>query len=206
MHKTSCASNSGMEHTLPENFTLLLERHQRGEENLRDQLLTAIYTELRRMAASYMSNERAGHTLQPTAVVHEAWMRFAGNDAMAKNKSHFMALAAGVMKDVLIDHARKNLAAKRGGQKNMVTYNDSMGFADGGPGEVIELCDSIEKLRRLDERQARLVELKVFGGLSFEESAEALGISLATVKRDWLLARAWLFREFSNGIKGDNHE
>ncbi len=186
-----------MEPSLPKDFTLLLERHQKGEANLRDQLLTAIYAELRRLAAHYMSSERPGHTLQPTAVVHEAWMRFAANEAVAKNKSHFMALAAEVMKDVLIDHARKHLAAKRGGVKSMVTFNDSMGFASGGPGEVLELCDSIEKLRELDARQAQLVELRVFGGLNFEEAAEALGVSLATVKRDWLLARAWLYRELT---------
>lgn len=187
-----------MEPGLPENFTQLLERHQGGEKNLRDQLLTAIYSELRRLAARYMSRERSDHTLQPTAVVHEAWMRFASNDQMAKNKSHFMALAAEVMKDVLIDHARKRMADKRGGGVRAdVTFDDSIAMADSGPQEVIELCDSIDKLRKLDERQAKLVELKVFGGLSFEEAAEALGVSLATVKRDWLIARAWLYRELT---------
>lgn len=184
--------------TLPEEFTRLLERHQQGEAHLRDQLMGAIYTELRRLAAYYMSNERSGHTLQPTAVVHEAWMRFAVSETPAKNKAHFMALAAEVMKDVLIDHARKHQAAKRGGgQKSMVTFNDSMGFANGGPDQVLELCDCIEKLRQLDARQAQLVELRVFGGMSFEEAAEVIGISLATAKRDWLLARAWLYRELT---------
>lgn len=124
-------------------------------------------------------------------------MRFATNDAVAKNKSHFMALAAQVMKDVLIDHARKHRAAKRGGSKSMVTFDDSMGIASGGPDELLELCDSIEKLRELDARQAQLVELRVFGGLSFEEAAQAMDISLATAKRDWLLARAWLYRELT---------
>ncbi len=186
-----------MEPAPPESFTRLLERHQRGEENLRDQLLNTIYTELKRLAAHYMANERAGHTLQPTAVVHEAWMRIGAGVPTAKNKAHFMALAAGVMKEVLIDHARKHRAAKRGGAKPMVTFEDSMGFASGGPDELLELSDSLEKLRALDARQAQLVELKVFGGMGFEEAAEALGISLATAKRDWLLARAWLYREFT---------
>ncbi len=184
-----------MDSRLPENFTLLLERHQRGEENLRDQLLGVIYSELRKVAARYMSNEKSGHTLQPTAVVHEAWMRFATNDAIAKNKAHFLALAAQVMKDVLIDHARKRDAAKRGGSQSRLTFDDSMEAAQGGPDELIELCDCIEKLRHIDKRQAQLVELRIFGGLSFEEAAEALAISLATAKRDWLLARAWLYRE-----------
>lgn len=189
--------NRAMEPSLPQDFTLLLERHQKGEANLRDELLCAIYGELRRVAARYMSNERPGHTLQPTAVVHEAWMRFASGESVAKNKSHFMALAAEVMKDVLIDHARKRGAAKRGGgQKSQVTFDDSMGIA-AGPDELLELCDSIDKLRALDARQARLVELRVFGGLSFEESAEVLEVSLATAKRDWLLARAWLYRELT---------
>lgn len=178
-------------------FTQLLERHQRGEGQVRDQLLGAIYGELRKLAAHYMANERGGHTLQPTAVVHEAWMRFAENAGTAKNKAHFMALAAGVMREVLIDHARKFSAAKRGGHKQMVTYIDSLSFADGGPNELLELCDSLDKLRELDTRQAKLVELRVFGGLSFEEAAEVLEISLATVKRDWLLARAWLYRELT---------
>lgn len=186
-----------MDSSLPENFTLLLERHQKGEGNLRDQLLGMIYSELRKVAARYMSNERSGHTLQPTAVVHEAWMRFATNQEIAKNKAHFLALAAQVMKDVLIDHARKKGAAKRGGSKSMVTFDDSQAGACGGPEELVELCDSIEELRKLDPRQAQLVELKVFGGLSFEEAAEALEVSLATVKRDWLLARAWLYRELT---------
>lgn len=186
-----------METGLPKDFTQLLERYQNGEQNLRDQLLGATYGELKRLAAHYMSSERSGHTLQPTALVHEAWMRFSPNHSQAKNRAHFMALAAGVMKDVLIDHARKNLAAKRGGPKDMVTFDDSMGFASGGPDEIIELCDSIEKLRQLDERQAKLVELRVFGGLGFEEAAEVLGVSLATVKRDWLVARAWLYRELT---------
>jgi len=164
----------------------------------RDFTLNAIYNELRKVAARYMSNERPGHTLQPTAVVHEAWMRFAGNAETAKNKAHFMALAASVMKDVLIDHARKNKALKRGGPNSKVTFDDSMGaIVGGGPDELLELCDSIEKLRELDARQAQLVELKVFGGLSFEEAAEVMEISLATVKRDWLLARAWLYRELT---------
>lgn len=185
---------------LPNNFTQLLERHRSGEKDLRETILNAVYAELRRLAAHYMNNERSGHTLQPTAIVHEAWMRFATQETMAKNKAHFMALAAGIMKEVLIDHARKKLAAKRGrgaAQDLMVSHIESMGLADQGPEQVLQLCDTIEKLRKIDERHARLVELRVFGGLSFEEAADELAVSLATVKRDWLLARAWLIREMS---------
>jgi RNA polymerase sigma-70 factor (ECF subfamily) len=184
-----------MKPSLPQDFTQLLERHQSGEKNLREPILTAIYAELRRLAGHYMAAERPGHTLQPTAIVHETWMRFASQEAVAKNKAHFMALAAGVMKEVLIDHARKKLSAKRGGNDGVISFDDSMGIADSGPAELLELCDTIEKLRALDKRHAELVELRVFGGLSFEEAAQELGVSLATVKRDWLLARAWLIRE-----------
>ncbi len=160
--------------------------------------MDSIYDELRRLAAHYMSKERSDHTLQPTALVNEAWMRFSASAKSAENKAHFMALAANVMKDVLIDHARKHKAAKRGGgEMCFVTFEDSVDLPDRGPNELLELCDSIEKLRELDGRQARLVELRVFGGLSFEEAAEVLEISLATVKRDWLLARAWLYRELT---------
>lgn len=180
-----------------EAFTILLERHQRGEENLRDHLLSAIYGELRRLAAHYMSNEREGHTLQPTALVHEAWLKFTANDTSAKNKSHFMALAAGVMKEVLIDHARRRSAEKRGGGQAKVTLDESRALAVDGANELLELCDSLSKLRELDARQAQLIELRVFGGMGFDEAASALGISLATVKRDWLLARAWLVRELT---------
>lgn len=186
-----------MEQATPTDFTQLLERYQSGEKNLQDQLLTAVYSELRRLASRYMSNERSSHTLQPTALVHEAWLRFASGEAAAKNRSHFLALAAGVMKDVLIDHARRKLAAKRGGPKEMVSFDDSVDLQCEGPAEMIELADCIEKLKQLDERQGRLIEFRVFGGMSFEEAAEALDISLATAKRDWLIARAWLYRELT---------
>ena len=156
-----------------------------------------IYRELRRLAGHYMSAERPGHTLQPTALVHEAWMRFDGAKAVAQNKSHFIALAAGVMKEVLIDHARKHRAAKRGGGEAVVTLTDSMDFAGQGSQNLIDLCDCLERLRELSPRQAQLVELHVFGGMNFEEAASVLSISTATAKRDWALARAWLYRELS---------
>jgi RNA polymerase sigma factor (TIGR02999 family) len=135
--------------------------------------------------------------LQPTALVNEAWMRFAVAGASAQNKTHYMALAAKVMKDVLIDHARKKLADKRGGPKSMITLDESTAGAEEEAIELLELCDSLDKLKEIDERQARLVELRVFAGMGFEEAASVLDISLATAKRDWLLARAWLYRELA---------
>ena len=180
----------------PNEFTLLLERHRNGEASARDQILSSIYLELKKLASRYMSNERSGHTLQPTALVNEAWMRFGATETGARNKAHFLALAAGVMKEVLIDHARKHRALKRGGENSLVALEDDMA-STAGTADLLELCDSLEKLRALDERQARLVELRVFAGLGLEETAEALGISLATAKRDWLLARAWLHRELT---------
>jgi RNA polymerase sigma factor (TIGR02999 family) len=159
--------------------------------------IQSVYTELKRLAAHYLSQERSGHTLQPTALVNEAWMRFAVAGASAQNKTHYMALAAKVMKDVLIDHARKKLADKRGGPKSMITLDESTAGAEEEAIELLELCDSLDKLKEIDERQARLVELRVFAGMGFEEAASVLDISLATAKRDWLLARAWLYRELA---------
>jgi RNA polymerase sigma factor (TIGR02999 family) len=178
-------------------FTRLLERHRNGESSAREQILGSIYSELRKLAARYMSNERSGHTLQPTALVNEAWMRFGASETGAQNKAHFLALAAGVMKEVLIDHARKHRALKRGGDKSIVALESDVAAPGRGSADLLELCDSLEKLKELDERQARLVELRVFGGLSLEETAEALNVSLATAKRDWILARAWLHRELT---------
>jgi RNA polymerase sigma factor (TIGR02999 family) len=156
-----------------------------------------VYSELKRLAAHYLSQERSGHTLQPTALVNEAWIRFAAAGSSAQNKTHYMALAAKVMKDVLIDHARKKLADKRGGQKSMITLDESTAGTEEESIELLELCDSLDKLKEIDERQARLVELRVFAGMGFEEAASVLDISLATAKRDWLLARAWLYRELA---------
>jgi RNA polymerase sigma factor (TIGR02999 family) len=159
-----------------------------------------LYDELRRVAGRFMSRERTGHTLQPTALVHEAWVKLNGQGAELQNRAHFVGLAAQLMRRILIDHARARLAEKRGGEDRvLVTLNDDLdaAAANGGP-DVIALDDALKKLAAVSERQARIVELKVFGGLGIEETAEALGVAPATVKRDWILARAWLAREIGD--------
>jgi len=155
---------------------------------------------LRRIAAGYLRRERDGHTLQPTALVNEAYMRLVDQrDVTWQNRAHFLGIAAQVMRRILVDHARARLTAKRGGGVAPITL---AGAAHGGAQEtddvdLLALHDALERLAALDPEQARLVELRYFGGLTIEETAEALGVSPATVKREWALARAWLRRELS---------
>jgi RNA polymerase sigma factor (TIGR02999 family) len=159
-------------------------------------ILPLVYDELRALAASHMRRERSDHTLQPTALVHEAFMRLLRlPEGAVQNRVHFFALAAMAMRRVLADHARRHRAAKRGGGAARVDLDVADGAA--GPRDVAadDLDAALDDLARLDPRHARIVELRFFGGLSIEETAEVLEISPATVKRDWVLARAWLHRE-----------
>ena len=162
-------------------------------------VLPLVYDELRRLAGSYLRRERRDHTLQPTALVHEAYMRLVdqrGGDW--QNRSQFYGIAAQMMRRILIDHAREHLAAKRGGGAKQVTLSGIETPADSDDAvEILALHEALEKLAALDERQAKVVELRYFGGLSVEEAAEALEISPATVKREWATARAWLKRELA---------
>jgi len=159
-----------------------------------------VYDELRRIAASYLRHERPGQTLQATALVHEAYVRLIGEKAQNwQNRTHFLAIAALSMRQILVQRARARRAAKRGGDPERITLDEQLVPASGagGPGniDVIALDAALDRLATLNERQAKIVELRYFGGLSVEETAEALSISPATVKRDWTLARAWLKRE-----------
>lgn len=160
-----------------------------------------VYDELRRLAASYLRRERPGQTLQATALVHEAYVRLIGEKAQHfNNRTHFLAIAALSMRQILVQRARARHAAKRGGNPERITLDEHLFAARaGGPPEidVVALDAALEKLATLDVRQAKIVELRYFGGLSVEEAADALGISPATVKRDWTLARAWLKRELA---------
>lgn len=159
-----------------------------------------VYDELRRLAASYLRRERPGQTLQATALVHEAYVRLIGEKAQNwQNRSHFLAIAALSMRQILVQRARARNAAKRGGDPDRITLDEQfMGAADDGRPAAIDLVAldaALDKLAALDPRQAKVVELRYFGGLSVEEAADALDISPATVKREWTLARAWLKRE-----------
>ena len=157
-----------------------------------------VYDELRRLAASYLRRERPGQTLQATALVNEAYIRLIGEKAQNwQNRTHFLAIAALSMRQILVQRARARNAAKRGGDPQRITLDEQLlpASAQGGELDLLALDEALDKLARLDERQAKIVELRYFGGLSVEEAAEALGISPATVKRDWTLARAWLKKE-----------
>ena len=183
-------------------------RWRSGDASALDDLLPRVYDELRALADAYMRRERAGHTLQPTALVHEAFLRLLRlPPGSVQNRVHFFALAAQAMRRILADHARRHRAAKRGGSAvrvplELVEGAPALGAA--APSEVAadDLDAALEDLAKLDARQARVVELRFFGGLSIEETAEVLAVSSATVKRDWLVARAWLHRELRGGGAG----
>ena len=179
-------------------------RWRSGDPTALDDLLPRVYDELRALADAYMRRERAGHTLQPTALVHEAFLRLLRlPPGSVQNRIHFFALAAQAMRRILADHARRHRAAKRGGGAVRVPLELVEGGAPAAPaGDDVAADDldaALEDLAKLDERQARVVELRFFGGLSIEETAEVLAVSIATVKRDWLVARAWLHRELRGG-------
>jgi RNA polymerase sigma factor (TIGR02999 family) len=157
-----------------------------------------VYQELHRLAHHYMSRERPGHTLQTSALVNEAFVRLADQrDVQWQNRAHFVGLAGQMMRRILVDYARNRGYAKRGGGAVQVSLDDELVVSDERSAEVVALDDALQSLARLDERKSRLVELRFFGGLSIEETAEVLGVSPGTVMRDWTLAKAWLRREMS---------
>jgi RNA polymerase sigma factor (TIGR02999 family) len=159
-------------------------------------LLASVYDELRRLAAYHLSSERRGHTLQATALVHEAYMRLAGQSGgQWQDRLHFIRVASEMMRRVLVDHARSHLRNKRGGGVAHVSLSESMGLVDGREVEVLDLDRALNRLAEADPRKARLVELRYFGGLTMEECAEVLSVSSATLERDWRFSRAFLRRE-----------
>jgi len=177
-------------------LTQTLLRSRRGEREALDEMLVALYAELRGLAAGYLRHERVGHTLQPTALAHEAFLRLVDQRAVSwQDRAHFLALAAQAMRRILADQARRRHALKRGGDAVRVALEDVELVAPGGDVEIDALDSALEKLAALDARQAQIVELRFFGGLTLEETAEVVEVSTATVKRDWLMARAWLHRE-----------
>lgn len=161
--------------------------------------LPRVYSDLRRLAGHYLNRERADHTLQPTALVHEAYLRLAGQDRVRwRNRNHFIGVAAQLMRRILVDYARAHHAAKRGGHDTRVPLDEEITpAAAGGSVDLLDLDVALTRLADLDPRQARVVDLRYFGGLSLEETADALEVSPATVKREWQMARAWLHRELS---------
>ncbi|HZV20510.1 MAG TPA: ECF-type sigma factor [Hyphomicrobiales bacterium] len=184
----------GNEHPASSVTTLLGELGQGGSGN---RLPERIYRELRRVAAAYMRRERADHTLQATALVHEAWMRLrdhAGGEW--QNRAHFFASASHLMREILVDHARRRRARKRGGEQRQITLTGALAPVNKDPVDVLALDEALQRLSGFDPRAARIVELRFFGDLSFEEIAQITEFSLRTVKNDWAMARAWLRTEF----------
>jgi len=175
--------------------TELLARWRSGDQNALDALMPLVYSELRQLAQHYLRRERSDHTLQSTALVHEAYLRLAGkNPPQWQNRAHFFGIAAHLMRQILVEHARGHGAAKRGGGATRMTLDESLVIAQQKDVDVIILDKALEELTELDAQQGRIVELRFFGGLTIEDTSEVLGISPATVKREWVTARAWLFR------------
>jgi RNA polymerase sigma factor (TIGR02999 family) len=178
--------------------TELLVRWRSGDAQALESLIPLVYEELRSLAHHYVRQERPDHTLQSTALVHEAYVRLVGHSPPAlENRSHFFGVAARLMREILVEHARAQRAAKRGGGVTILTLDESLQIPQPIDVDVLELDDALKELARLDERQSRIVELRFFTGLSIEETSDLMGISPATVSREWMTARAWLFQEMS---------
>jgi RNA polymerase sigma factor (TIGR02999 family) len=182
----------------PAEVTELLRRWSRGDVAARESLVPLVYDELRRLARYYLASQRSDHTLQSTAIVHEAYLRLAGRDNVHwENRGHFFAVAAQLMRRILVDHARKRNAAKRGGAQLTLLVDEAVEPSSQRELDLVALDDALKALAELDERQSRIVELRFFGGLSIEDTSRLLEISPATVKREWSTARAWLYEEIS---------
>ena len=178
--------------------TVLLTRVSAGDESAPGKLLELVYDDLRHLAGAYMQDERSDHTLQATALVHEAYLRLVDWESVSwENRAQFFAVAAQVMRRVLVDHARGKNAAKREGSQQKLALDDAVSFANEKEFDVLALEDALLTLEKLDPCQAKIVELRFFGGLSIEEAAHVLKISATTVKREWTIAKAWFQRELS---------
>ncbi|HYP08389.1 MAG TPA: sigma-70 family RNA polymerase sigma factor [Bryobacteraceae bacterium] len=179
--------------------TNLLVEWKQGNKAAMDLLTPLVYNELRRLAERYLRNERSAATLQPTALVHEAYLRLvAQNMPDWESRAHFFGVAAHLMRQILVDHARKHRSAKRGGGVEKLNIDEIVGLGADKPNDIIALDDALNALAEIDERKAKVIELRFFGGLSVEETAVSLGVSAATIGREQRLAEAWLHRELSN--------
>ncbi len=185
----------------PQGLTVILSRAKAGDERARGELIALIYDELRRVASRLMLRERAGHTLSPTAVVHEAVIRLLGEGIFdrAADRSYLFASAARAMREVLIDHARQRAAARRGGGMRRVPLDSVVDYFEGQGLDVVAVHEALDRLAALDGRQAQVMTLRYFGGMTVAEVAAALGVSVATVEQDWRLARAWLAGQLGGG-------
>jgi RNA polymerase sigma factor (TIGR02999 family) len=182
-----------------EEVTRLLIEWKRGDQAAVDLLVPLVYDEMRRLAESYLRDERSAATLQPTALVHEAYLRLVGQSLPDwESRSHFFGVAAHLMRQILVDHARRQKSGKRGGGAPKESLDEALSFAPERSSEIVALNDAIDALSKVDERKCRIIELRFFGGFSVEETAQALGISVATIGREQRLAEAWLHRELNS--------
>ena len=185
--------------------TALLHAWSEGDETALEELVPLVHGELRRVAARYMAGERPSHTLQPTALVNELYLRLTGvNRIRWQNRAHFFAVAASLMRRVLVDFARSRKYQKRGGDAKRVVFDEAIAIDVGRGHELTALDDALETLARLSPRQSRIVEMRFFAGLGIDEIASALEISAATVMRDWKLAKTWLLRELDESARGSS--
>jgi RNA polymerase sigma factor (TIGR02999 family) len=177
-----------------DNLTGLLVEWREGDQAALDRLMPLVYDQLRRIAHRYVQRERNGHTLQTSALVNEAYLRLADQKVVWQNRAHFFAVTARVMRHILIDHARRRRSAKHGGDARQVSIDEAAAMSLERAAELIALEEALDELAQLDQRKSQVVVLRYFGGLSLEETAETLNVSLMTVRRDWRAAKAWLYR------------
>src|SRR5947209_8421261 len=189
----------------PNEVTQLLVAWSNGDQAARDELMPLVYEELHRLAHLYMKQERSGHTLQTSALVNEAFVRLVDQrDVRWQNRAHFFGIAAQIMRRILVDYARNRHYAKRGGSARQVSLNEALIVSEERSAEVVALDDALKRLATMDERKSQIVELRFFGGLSIDETAEVLGVSPGTVMRDWTLAKAWLRKETVRGFENSS--
>lgn len=187
-----------MDAGLPQNVTELLQAASQGDQAAAEALIPLVYDELRRLARSYMRRERPGHTLQTTALVHEAYLRLVSQNAGWTNRSHFFGIASTMMRRILVDQAKGHHRKKRGGGAVQVTLDDPAVMLQESNAELLALDEALGRLEKLDPKRARIVELRFFGGLSNEEASKVLDISTATIQRQWAGAKAWLYHELKS--------
>jgi len=188
----------GIMSSSPGEVTALLTQIHAGNKEAEERLIPLVYAELRRLAKHYLREERPDHTLQPTALVHEAYLRLTAMQQVDwQSRSHFFAISATVMRRILVDHARAQRAEKREGSREAVSLDESLLVSPSRSPDLVALDGALERLAKINPRRSSIVELRFFGGMSEEETAHVLGISARTVKRDWRVAKAWLYNELS---------
>lgn len=201
------SNETGRSTDRPHAITSLLTQLRKGNKEAEEQLIPLILSELNRLARHYMRGERQGHTLQTGALVNEAYMRLAGAQNMDwKNRAHFFGTAAHIMRRILVDHARTRDAEKRGGALEKVSLETALVYTDAQSWQVVAVHEALNKLEKWDERQCRIVELRFFTGLNVEETAEAMSLSPTTVKREFQMAKAWLYGELSKDLERPNRQ